>query len=109
MMLIPVIFSFLLLAAHFLRSANYVMVVLTLTLPMLLMVRKWWVVRVIQVMLLLAAVEWLFTTLNIVEQRQADGRPWLRAGIIVGTVVVWTLASGLVFAHPRLKKRYGEP
>lgn len=106
-MLTPVILSFLLLAAHFLRSASYVLVGICLAVPLLLLVRRWWAVRVVQIMLLLAAVEWLFTTLQIVSMRQADGRPWERAGIIFGIVVLWTLLSGLIFAHPRMKRWYG--
>lgn len=105
-MLIPVVLSFVVLAAHFLRTGSYVIVGICLAMPLLLLVRRWWVVRVIQISLLLAAVEWLFTTMQIVQERQAEGRPWLRAGIIFGTVVFWTLASGLVFAHPRIRRRY---
>jgi hypothetical protein len=104
--LLPVVLSFMLLAAHFLRSGNLVLVGLCLITPLLLFVRKPWVVRLIQVLLVLGALEWLWTTAQIIERRQAAGGPWIRAAVIFGGVILWTLGSTLVFFTPRLSRRY---
>ena len=38
--------------------------------------------------------------------RQDSGKPWMRLAIILGSVAVFTAASGLVFRLGPLKKRY---
>src|SRR5690242_12991899 len=49
-LVVPVVLSFLLAAAHWLHAGNYPMVLISLLAPFLLLVRSGWVVRVIQVM-----------------------------------------------------------
>src|SRR5678815_4260944 len=105
-LLIPVVLSFVVLAAHFLRTGNLLVVAICLAFPLLLLVRKWWIARIIQIALLLGAVEWFFTTLQIVQERQETHRPWARAGVIFGVVMLWTVCSALAFVHPALKRRY---
>ena len=105
--LLPVILSFLLLAAHFLRTWNLPVVAAILVLPFLLLIRRPWVVRLSQVVLFIGAFEWLRTMLVSYNQRQETGEPWLRMVIILGGVMLFTLLSGLVFAAPRLRRRYG--
>jgi hypothetical protein len=105
-LLIPVVLSFVVLAAHFLRGGNLLVVAVCLAFPLLLLARKWWIARIIQIALVLGAIEWFFTTMQIVHERQEDGRPWTRAGIIFGIVMLWTLGSALAFVHPALKRRY---
>ncbi|HVT88700.1 MAG TPA: hypothetical protein VHD56_07610 [Tepidisphaeraceae bacterium] len=105
-LLLPVILSLLVLAAHFLHAGNLVMVVACLLLPWLLLVRKSWTVRVIQIVLVLAAFEWLRTMVVLMNERQVAGEPWIRMVIILGAVMLFTVASGLVFAAPKLKRRY---
>ncbi len=105
-LIIPVVLSFVVLAAHFLRAGSLLIVAICLAFPLLLLVRKCWISRIIQIALVLGAVEWLLTTMQIVHERQEDGRPWMRAGIIFGVVMLWTLGSALAFVHPALKRRY---
>lgn len=101
--LLPVVISFLLVAAHFFRSGQLIFVILMLCMPLLMLVRKSWVPVVIQVVLLLAAVEWLRTLINIAQLRMHSGEPWVRMAVILAAVALFTAASGLVLRHAALR------
>jgi len=104
--LLPVILSFFLLAAHFFRAGHLVLTVLSLSILLLLFVKKSWVPRVIQTALVLAALEWLRSLFMLVQVRMEWGQPWQRLAVILGGVVLATLLSALVFRAKRLKSRY---
>ena len=104
--LLPVILSFLLLAAHFYRGGEMVLVVLSLLLPFLLLLRRHWVPWVIQVALFLGVLEWLHTAWTIAQVRMQFGAPWTRMAVIIGAVALFTALSGLVFHGRGLKTRY---
>lgn len=105
--LTAVVISFLLLAAHFLRTFNMLFVFWSLLLPLLLLVRRKWAARVLQVFLLLGAFEWITSTLYFVSQRQAVGEPYGRMVLILGGVAAFTLASALLLETPGARRRYG--
>lgn len=105
--LFPVCLSLLILAAHFLRYGNMVVVLILLLMPMMLLIRRAWAARTIQGVLILGASEWLRTLFVLTTQRQAEGQPWIRMAIILGTVALITLVAATVFAIPRLRRRYG--
>lgn len=104
--LLPVILSFLLLAAHFYRAGQILLVLVSLCLLLLLILRQSWVPRVIQVALLLGAAEWLHTLFKIIQVRMAYEMPWTRLGLILGGVALFTLMSALVFQGRSLRQRY---
>lgn len=102
--LLPVLISFLLVAAHFFRSGQMIFVALMLCMPLLLLVRRSWVPGVVQVVLLLAAAEWIRTLINIAQLRMQIGESWVRMAVILGAVALFTAASGLVFRSAGLRK-----
>jgi hypothetical protein len=104
--LLPVIFSFLLLAAHFLRAGLIPLVAIALLLPFLLFVRQIWVARSTQIALVLGALEWLRTLLGLIDIRQEAGQPWTRLAVIIGIVAAFTGFSALIFRCKSLKVRY---
>lgn len=104
--LLPVIFSFGLLAAHFSRVGVFPLVILCLALPLLLFIKKRWVARCIQVMLLLGAAEWIRAMLGYIEIRKSIGDDWTRLAIILIAVALLTGLSGLVFRGKKLKAIY---
>ena len=104
--LLPVIFSFGLLAAHFSRGNMFPLVLLSLAIPFLLFIRKAWVARSIQVLLLFGAAEWIRSMLGYIEVRKSIGEDWGRLAIILVIVALLTACSGLVFRGKSLKKRY---
>ena len=106
LLLLPVVASFLLLAAHFLRAGVLPLVILSLAVPLVLLVRRPWAARVVQVCLLLAAVEWLATMYLEIQSRQRFAEPWARYAAILGSVIVFTVASAWAFHLPPLRRRY---
>lgn len=104
--LLPVLLSFLLLAAHFLHLGMPIAALLALLLPLLLILRRAWVPRLFQTLLVLAALEWLRTGAGLAMQRIDQDRPWIRLAVILGAVTLVTLASALVFHRPSLRRRY---
>jgi len=104
--LVPVILSMLLLAAHFYRAGNLILVIIVLAVPLILLLRKKWAARAIQAVLVLGGIEWIRTLVELVKIRQSMGAPWGRLVIILGVVALLTMASAAVFRSKALKDRY---
>ena len=104
--LLPVILAFGLLAAHFSRANMPPAVVVSLIIPFLLLIRKPWIARSIQILLLLGALEWIRSMFGYIQVRKEIGEDWGRLAIILVTVALLTACSGLVFRGKSLKKRY---
>jgi hypothetical protein len=104
--ILPVILSALLIAAHFYRSGALIFTAICLLLPVLLVSKNHWIPKIITAFLLLAAGEWLRTLFVFIEHYQAAGIPWTRMAIILGGVSIFTASSALVFKTSTLKKRY---
>lgn len=104
--LLPVVFSFLLISAHFQRAEETLLSVTCLFAPCLLCITNPWSVRIIQAALLLATGEWIRTLLSLVQLRQEMALPWARLTIILFLVALLTSLSVLVFRLQPLRKRY---
>ncbi|UCG84912.1 MAG: hypothetical protein JSW71_13285 [Gemmatimonadota bacterium] len=104
--LLPVVLSFLLLAAHFFRADNTLLVLLSLAFPVILAARRPWVPALVPLALVLGGLEWIRRAIELVLQRQAVGEPWLPLATILGTVAAFTFSSALAFGSPVLKRRY---
>jgi len=104
--LLPVFISFLLLTAHFFRAGEIVLASIPVVLFIPLMFRKTWVPRVIQVALLIGAIEWLYTLVSIAQIRMEFGMPWVRMVLILAALALFTAGSGLVFKGKALRQRY---
>lgn len=106
--LLPSILSLLFLAAHILRAGLPVAALILVALPVLFVVKKVWVIRLIQIVLVLGALEWVRTLMALIWERQEAEMPWVRLAAILGGVVVLTLASVLMLSRVRaLRRRYG--
>jgi hypothetical protein len=104
--LLPVIFSFLILSAHFSRGDLFVFSIIFLFIPLLLFIKNGWVVRTIQILLICGSIEWVRSLFIYISQRQTMGEPYLRLVIIIGIVALFTGLSALVFRNSALKERY---
>ena len=91
--IVAAVISGVLIAAHFLRAGIHPLVVLGLVFPWLLLAGTRFATRTVQILLVLAAAEWVHTLLVIAAQRHADGQPWLRMALILGGVALFTLLS----------------
>ncbi len=104
--LLPVLFSALLIAAHFLRSGNLPLVFLSLAIPMVLLMRHKLAVRLVQTALFLAALEWVRTATMLAMLRSDLGLPWIRMAVILGSLAAFTVGSVFVFLSKTLRARY---
>jgi hypothetical protein len=104
-LILPVL-ACVLLAAHFYRAQQLPLALISALLPLLLAVPRAWAVRVLQVALVLGAVEWLRTLAAFSAERIAMGQPYLRLTVILMAVAAFTAASALVFRHARLRRHY---
>jgi hypothetical protein len=105
--LLPVLLSFVLVAAHFSRNDITPLVYVSLALPFLLLVRRPWVPRMFQVLLILGGLEWLRRLVVLASERHAAGESWVRLAVILGAVAAFTFLSALVFRCRALRERYG--
>lgn len=104
--LLPVILSFLLLGAHFTRNGSTLLAILAVAAPVLLYFTQAWAARLIQVLLLLGALEWLITLVRLVQLRMEMGLDWGRMAAILVCVALVTACSSLVFYLKPLHKKY---
>lgn len=103
----PIVLSLVALGAHFLRYGNEPGVIAAVVLTGLLFLRRAWVARLVQVALVLGAIEWLWTMYTLLQIRAAQGAPATRMVLIIGAVALVALASALLFQTKRLKRVYG--
>jgi hypothetical protein len=101
-----VIVSFLLIKAHFIRSADWILAALFFAFPLLLLIPRKWAARTVQGALMLATAEWARTAVVIAQERLSSGQPYGRMILILGTVALITFVSACLFFLPAMKKRY---
>lgn len=73
----------------------------------LLFVRRRWAWRTVQVALLLGAVEWVRTTLELTGERALMGIPSGRMVAILGGVAAVCALSALLLFVPRVRRWFG--
>lgn len=106
LLFVPVVLSMVVLGAHFLRDGASAGVFVCLLLIGLLFVRRPWVARVVQVALVLGALEWLRTMYVLAQIRALHGQPYGRMLVILGVVMAVTLCSALLFQSQTMKRVY---
>jgi hypothetical protein len=106
LLLTPSVLSLVVLAAHFSRHDVPVLPWVCLALPLLLLVRRPWVPKLIQLVLLVGATEWLRTTFVLVGRRLDAGEPWLRMAVILVVVAFVAAGSVLLMESERVRRRY---
>jgi hypothetical protein len=99
--------SLALVAAHFARAGAWPIALAFAGLVALLLLRRTWVPRLVQLALAVGVLEWSWTAIVLVQQRIALGRPWGRLALILGAVAFATAASALVFRHSGVRRRFG--
>jgi len=78
LLLTPTVLTLVVLAAHFSRHDVPLLPWVCLALPLVLLVRRSWVPRLFQIVLIVGALEWLRTTAVLVSERMDAGDPWPR-------------------------------
>ena len=98
--------SAILLAAHFLRTFSVLPMLFYLATPFLLFIKKRWSLLTVQALTVVAAVIWLLTLNDIIQQRIFEGRSWIASAIILGVVAGYTLLTGWLLNNPVVKEKY---
>jgi hypothetical protein len=106
LLLSPTILSLLILCAHLFRGGSLVLVLLVLLSLPLLLVRRGWVARFFQVLLLIAALEWGRTAFLLALERDEAEEPWLRAVLILAATAIFALFAGVLFETRTLVRVY---
>lgn len=106
--IIFVVFSFLLLGAHFSRADNTPLVIICILMPLLLLVKKRWIPVLLQCLLYLGGLIWMHTTVQYVRIRMAEGTDWVRLVFILGSVSLFTIVAGLLMNSKVIRERYHE-
>ena len=101
LLLIPVVLSFVVLAAHVVRLGIPFLPFLLALAPLLLITRQVWAVRFLQFVLVMGTLEWVRTTMVLTRYRMVEGEPWTRMAVILVTVALVTAASALALQHRR--------
>lgn len=96
----------LLMAAHFFRSGNFLLVALCLALPLLFLRKRRSSLLLLQLAAYCAGASWLGAMITLIDLRQQTGRPWTAAAIILGTVALFTLVAGLLLNSRGMRERY---
>lgn len=104
--LTSVVLSFVLLAAHFSRHDVPIGMALCLLAPLLLFAKRPWVPRLLQLLLVLGALEWVRTAAVLAARRLDSGEPWLRMVLILAAVALVTAGSAAFLQSTRLRHRF---
>ncbi len=99
----------LLLAAHFLREGSLGLVALCFLTPLLLMIRRRWSLIVLQLLTYGAAAIWINTTIHLVYERIQLGRAWGGVVVILRTVALFTILTGLLLNSSVIREEYSRP
>jgi ABC-type transport system involved in cytochrome c biogenesis permease subunit len=102
-----VVFSFLLLAAHFLRAGALVMMLLSFGLLALVFVRQPWAARVLQAWLAIGALVWALTGFSLAIDRVGQGRPAVRLLVIMGSVALVTILAAVTIQRGAMARHFG--
>jgi hypothetical protein len=74
--------------------------------PLLLLLRRRWVARAYQLLLLGAIAVWIKTGWVLIDLRISTQAPWLRLTLIFAFVIVLNLIAMYIFETPKMKSRY---
>ena len=106
LLFIPIVLSLVVLGAHFLRYDNVIGLGAAALTIALLFVRRYWAARLVQVVLVVGALEWAYTLYRLVQVRMALEQPFTRLAVILGVVIAITLLSAALFQAKALRKIY---
>lgn len=104
-LILPIISS-VLLAAHFSRADLNWLVPLALLFPLILLIKRKWIIRIYQIYLICGGLIWIERLLQLRRMRIAAGESWIRLAIILGVVALITLLSALILQNKKLLNAY---
>lgn len=110
LLVLPAVLSALTLAAHFLRNGHLVLTASGLAVALLLVVvRRPWVVRAAQTVLLLGTLEWSRSAGALLNERLTAGQPYTRMLVIMYGVAAFGAGSALLLNAAPVRRLYQFP
>lgn len=107
LLLFPSFLASLIMAAHLFRFGWHIAAFALLIVPLALLIRQRWIPWIFQLLLVLAAGEWLHITYVLAQQRMYFQQPWLRMALILGAVALFNLIAAALFWTRALRAHYG--
>ena len=104
-LLLPV-FASVLMAAHFSRVESDWTALLCLLFPLILLIRRRWVLQIFQLYLIWGGAVWIDRLLVLRQVRIDMGEPWMRLAAILGFIAMTTIVAALRIEHARFKEAY---
>ncbi len=104
--LVPVVLSLVVLGAHFLRAGQVVLMLAVVVVLALLLVRRAWAARVVQLALALATWVWIRTLVLLAALRMHSGEPVRRLVLILSAVAAVSLLSAWLMQVGALRRVY---
>lgn len=101
-------FTYLLLAAHFLRMGHLILTLLCIILPFLLIIKKRLSLIVLEIFAYIGTGIWVHTIILLIKKRLKMGTSWRNAVIILGIVALFTFLSGLMLNLKKISEKYPE-
>ena len=106
LLMLPAMFCFLLMAAHWLRAGYLILVIVSLAMMGLLWFPRPAIRRVVQVLLGLATLVWTWTAYELAQQRMQEQEPWIRAVAILLGVAGFNLLALVLLQSGPVNRRY---
>lgn len=94
------------LAAHFMRDGNLLLVSFCLLAPLLFFYRHRWSLLLLQLLAYCGGLVWLWTAYYFVELYKVRGMPWTKTAMILGGVALFTFLVGLLLNSRSMRDRY---
>lgn len=104
-LVLPIVSS-ILLAAHFSRVNQDGHALLALLFPLILLIKRKWVLKIFQIFLVAGSIIWVERMVHLRSMRITEGRPWVRLAVILGVVVILTLLSAFLLENKKLRPLY---
>ncbi len=104
--IIVVVFSYILFWAHLSRHHLDPWSYLAFLVPLLFLIKRKWALRVMEYLLYIATLSWIYTTVDILLIRLHNGQPYVRFLVIMIAVIIYTIFSALVLRSKVFDKKY---
>jgi hypothetical protein len=105
-LIIPVIISFLLLAAHFYRRGNLIFTIIAICIPFLLFLKNKYSIYIVQIFLFAGIIVWINTYVFLKNIYDKYNVSFSKAGLILSCVILLTALSILILNFKPLKNIY---
>lgn len=104
--LIPLIISWLILAAHFLRYGNMYFALFCIAVPLLLLIPKRIILHTVQWFTFAGVFLWIKIGIDLVKSPVAFDGDYYRLAMIMIFVALFTFSSGLLLYHESFRRVY---